>query len=57
MKLLIDDHNRVYVWVDQNTNEALSPHFDYEEDADNWYFKIKDKLKEVPSVEIIHDRK
>lgn len=57
MKLLIDDLNRVYVWVDSNTNEVLSPHFDYEDDADNWYFKIKNNIEfKVVSVEDITKR-
>jgi len=41
MKLICDDYNEVYVWVDDNDeNVELSPHFDYEEDAIQWYGKI-----------------
>lgn len=56
MKLLRDDLNRVYVWVTDEENKIISPHFDYEEDADNWYFLIKDKINnEVPVVENIYN--
>lgn len=41
MRLILDDYNQVYVWVDDlNENEELSPHFDYEEDAVQWYGRI-----------------
>jgi hypothetical protein len=48
MKLIPDDYNQVYVWVDDNDeNEELSPHFDYEEDAIQWYKRIsRDILEE-----------
>ena len=37
MKLLCDDRNRVFVWVDDTDEKiVLSPHFDYEEDALLW---------------------
>jgi len=36
MRLLCDDYNQVYVWVN-SSGEAVSPHFDYEEDAINWF--------------------
>jgi hypothetical protein len=37
MKLLCDDIQQVYVWVeDHDDNIELSPHFDYEEDALMW---------------------
>jgi hypothetical protein len=42
MKLLRDEWRQVYVWVDDlDENIELSPHFDYEEDADNWYLRMK----------------
>lgn len=42
MKLLYDDYNNVYVWVDDiNEDNELSPHFDYEEDAEDWFLKMK----------------
>lgn len=42
MKLLHDDYNLVYVWVDDNDeNEELSPHFDYEDDAFQWFERMK----------------
>ena len=45
MKLLRDDVNEVYVWVDDyDENIELSPHFDYEEDADAWYDRIKKEI-------------
>lgn len=45
MKLLRDEVNGVYVWVDDNDeNVELSPHFDYEEDATAWYQRMKTEL-------------
>ena len=48
MKLICDDHNQVYVWVeDFDSNIELSPHFDYEEDAVQWKINFNnDILKE-----------
>lgn len=48
MRLICDDYNQVYVWVeDFDENKELSPHFDYEEDAIQWYEQIsKDIFKE-----------
>jgi hypothetical protein len=41
MTLILDDYNGVYVWVDVNDhNNELSPHFDYEEDAIQWYGRV-----------------
>lgn len=41
MRLICDDYNQIYVWVDdKDENEELSPHFDYEEDALQWYSKV-----------------
>jgi hypothetical protein len=41
MKLLCDDYKEIYVWVDDmNEDIELSPHFDYEEDAIQWYGRI-----------------
>ena len=41
MTLILDDYNGIYVWVDDNNeNEELSPHFDYEEDAIQWYGRV-----------------
>jgi hypothetical protein len=37
MKLLCDDYQQIYVWVEEyDENIELSPHFDYEEDAYQW---------------------
>lgn len=36
MKLKTDFRNMIFVWIDEDTNEILSPHFDYEEDAIQW---------------------
>lgn len=37
MRLICDDFQQVYVWVeDYDENIELSPHFDYEEDAIQW---------------------
>ena len=45
MKLLHDDYNLVYVWVDDNDeNEELSPHFDYEADAFQWFEQMKKEV-------------
>ena len=45
MKLLEDEYNGVYVWVEElNENIELSPHFDYEEDAIQWRDTMKAKL-------------
>lgn len=47
MKLILDDINGVYVWVDDfNEDEKLSPHFDYEEDAIQWYGRISKDIFE-----------
>jgi hypothetical protein len=41
MHLILDDYNQIYVWVDDSDeNTELSPHFDYEEDAIQWYGTI-----------------
>ena len=45
MKLILDDYNQVYVWVeDHNEDLELSPHFDYEEDAIRWRDRMKQEL-------------
>ena len=45
MKLLQDDYNQIYVWVDDDDeNIELSPHFDYEEDAIAWKERIKQEV-------------
>lgn len=42
MRLICDDHNQVYVWVDdEDEDKELSPHFDYEEDAEKWYRDLR----------------
>jgi hypothetical protein len=46
MKLILDDYNGVYVWLsDDNEDDELSPHFDYEEDAVQWKKRIEELLK------------
>lgn len=46
MRLILDDYNQVYVWVDDlDENEELSPHFDYEEDAIQWQNRMLKELK------------
>lgn len=46
MKLLYDDLNQIYVWVDdKDEDDELSPHFDYEEDAEQWFNRMKEELK------------
>lgn len=44
MKLLRDDKLQVYVWVDEDEKIHLSPHFDYEEDADLWYNRMVEHI-------------
>ena len=45
MKLICDDLNQIYVWVDDyNEDDELSPHFDYEEDAIAWCERMKEEL-------------
>ncbi len=45
MKLLADDYNEIYVWVDdEDENLQLSPSFDYEEDAIQWRDRMKKEL-------------
>ncbi len=47
MKLLCDDLDQIYVWVDYyDENIELSPHFDYEEDAIQWLEIMKKELHE-----------
>jgi len=40
MSLRIDEKNQVYVWVNNDTLEEVSPHFDYEEDACQWIKRL-----------------
>jgi hypothetical protein len=45
MKLLSNDTDQVYVWVeDHDENIKLSPCFDYEEDAITWKNRIEELL-------------
>ena len=45
MKLIADDTDQVYFWVDDyDENLELSPKFDYEEDALEWKERIKKEL-------------
>lgn len=47
MKLLYDDFNQVYVWVEEyDENTELSPHFDYEEDAIQWRDRLKTLIQD-----------
>jgi len=46
MRLLRDDLNQIYVWVDDiDESIRLSPSFDYEEDADKWYQDMMSHFK------------
>ena len=46
MRLICDDYNQVYIWVeDHDENIELSPRFDYEEDAILWKQRIEILLK------------
>ena len=45
MKLIEDEYNQVYIWVDDDNHDLeLSPHFDYEEDAIQWRDRMKKEL-------------
>ena len=45
MKLLYDDYNQIYVWIDDHDeNVELSPHFDYLEDAEQWFLRIREEV-------------
>lgn len=47
MKLLCDDTQGIYVWVEEHDeNIELSPHFDYEEDAEQWRERVSKLLKD-----------
>jgi hypothetical protein len=46
MRLICDDYNQVYIWVeDNNEDHELSPRFDYEEDAIAWRDRMAELLK------------
>lgn len=46
MRLICDDIDQVYVWVeDLNEDTELSPRFDYEEDALQWKERMEELLK------------
>ncbi len=47
MRLICDDYNQIYVWVEESDeNVELSPHFDYEEDAIEWRERIEELLRD-----------
>ncbi len=47
MRLICDDYNQIYVWVeDLDENIELSPRFDYEEDAVQWRDRVARLLKD-----------
>jgi hypothetical protein len=47
MRLICDDYRQVYFWVDDHDeNQELSPHFDYEEDADKWYRDMRQHFRD-----------
>lgn len=57
MKLLMDEWNGVYVWVeDHDENIELSPHFDYEEDAIQWYKHVRGLMLDRLGIEITEDK-
>lgn len=42
MELKCDDIQQVYVWVDsEDRSKELSPHFDYEDDALQWFDQVR----------------
>ena len=45
MKLILNDYTGVYVWVDDtNKDTVLSPQFDCEEDAIQWYGRMSTEI-------------
>lgn len=45
MTLIYDDYNDCWVWVDvDDQDREISPHFDYEEDAIQWYGRISQHI-------------
>jgi hypothetical protein len=41
---LLDDHKQIYVWVKtDDPTQTVSPHFDYRQDAMQWYEKNHQK--------------
>lgn len=45
MRLICDDYNGIYVWVeDHDENQELSPHFDYEDDAIQWKLRLTELI-------------
>lgn len=49
MKLICDDYDQVYVWVeDQDEKIELSHRFDYEEDAILWKSRLEELLRAKP---------
>lgn len=45
MTLVLDDKNQIYYWCDnEDETLCLSPHFDYEEDAIQWYGRISKQI-------------
>lgn len=46
MRLVCDDHNISYYYVDDETGTHLSPHFDYEADAVQWKYNIENEVYE-----------
>jgi hypothetical protein len=50
MQLKIDDVNQIYYWVDEEDGSELSPRFDYEEDAIQWYDRICDQVVSIISI-------
>ena len=46
MRLVCDDVNITYYYVDDETGKHLSPHFDYEVDATQWKYNIENKVYE-----------
>jgi hypothetical protein len=39
-----DDFKQVYYWEDDDTDMCLSPYFDYEEDAIQWYGNVAKQI-------------
>lgn len=46
MKLVRDDTYLIFYWID-NKGNIVSPRFDYEEDADEWYISNSNTVEDI----------
>jgi hypothetical protein len=50
MQLKADDVNQIYYWIDEEDGTQLSPRFDYEADAIQWYNRICEDVQSILSI-------